>query len=258
MDARPRVRRQARADARSLSIRIAIAQCAPALGAVKRNVDMHRSWIARAKAAGADGEVQRVLVIALEIFTKLRLVRIEPSRHTDDDRIRLRDFQIPEVVFHPRAGFHDDGADNAGRPGQRLVQTGQRCFGLSAIFGRAHIAGALRPGAVKQMDMRVDDGDRVDAGAEFFRPLRPAGRGDLFRRNRCVRRRALRDACDPAEGRGDHRRGGSRRAQECAAGQVAVVGHVILRIVSSFSKARIAAIDAATTLPKTSAENQLM
>jgi len=36
-----------------LSIRIAIAQCAPALGAVKRNVDMHRSWIARAKAAGA-------------------------------------------------------------------------------------------------------------------------------------------------------------------------------------------------------------
>ena len=36
-----------------MSIRIAIAQCAPALGAVKRNVDMHRSWIARAKAAGA-------------------------------------------------------------------------------------------------------------------------------------------------------------------------------------------------------------
>jgi len=36
-----------------LSIRIAIAQCAPALGAVKRNVDMHMSWIARAKAAGA-------------------------------------------------------------------------------------------------------------------------------------------------------------------------------------------------------------
>src|SRR5438094_6998824 len=53
MDARPRVRRQARADARSLSIRIAIAQCAPALGAVRRNVDMHMSWIARAKAAGA-------------------------------------------------------------------------------------------------------------------------------------------------------------------------------------------------------------
>src|SRR6184192_728635 len=53
MDARPRVRRQARADARSLSIRIAVAQCAPALGAVKRNLDMHMKWIARAKTAGA-------------------------------------------------------------------------------------------------------------------------------------------------------------------------------------------------------------
>jgi NAD+ synthase (glutamine-hydrolysing) len=36
-----------------LSVRIAIAQCAPALGALKRNLDMHRAWIARAKDAGA-------------------------------------------------------------------------------------------------------------------------------------------------------------------------------------------------------------
>jgi len=36
-----------------LSIRIAIAQCAPALGAVKRNLDMHDKGIARARAAGA-------------------------------------------------------------------------------------------------------------------------------------------------------------------------------------------------------------
>jgi NAD+ synthase (glutamine-hydrolysing) len=36
-----------------VSIRIAIAQCAPALGAVKRNLDMHEKWIARARAAGA-------------------------------------------------------------------------------------------------------------------------------------------------------------------------------------------------------------
>src|SRR2546428_10496269 len=53
MDARPRIRRQARADARDLSVRIAIAQCAPALGAVRRNLDMHEKWIARARAAGA-------------------------------------------------------------------------------------------------------------------------------------------------------------------------------------------------------------
>jgi len=36
-----------------VSVRIAIAQCAPALGAVKRNLDMHEKWIARAKEAGA-------------------------------------------------------------------------------------------------------------------------------------------------------------------------------------------------------------
>lgn len=34
-------------------MRIAIAQCAPALGAMKRNLEMHREWIGRARAAGA-------------------------------------------------------------------------------------------------------------------------------------------------------------------------------------------------------------
>ena len=34
-------------------MRIAIAQCAPALGAVKRNLEMHQEWIGRARAAGA-------------------------------------------------------------------------------------------------------------------------------------------------------------------------------------------------------------
>ena len=36
-----------------MSIRIAIAQCAPALGAVKRNLEMHREWISKAKGNGA-------------------------------------------------------------------------------------------------------------------------------------------------------------------------------------------------------------
>jgi NAD+ synthase (glutamine-hydrolysing) len=36
-----------------LTVRIAIAQCAPALGAFKRNVAMHLDWIARARAARA-------------------------------------------------------------------------------------------------------------------------------------------------------------------------------------------------------------
>lgn len=34
-------------------MRIAIAQCAPALGAVKRNLELHREWIAKARAGGA-------------------------------------------------------------------------------------------------------------------------------------------------------------------------------------------------------------
>ena len=34
-------------------MKIAIAQCAPALGAMQRNLEMHRDWIAKARAAGA-------------------------------------------------------------------------------------------------------------------------------------------------------------------------------------------------------------
>ena len=40
--------------------------------------------------------------------------------------------------------------------------------------------------AVKEMDMRVDDREIVDAGAEFLRALRAACGGDLFRRNGCA------------------------------------------------------------------------
>jgi predicted amidohydrolase len=36
-----------------VTVRLAIAQCAPALGAFRRNLAMHRDWIAKAKAAGA-------------------------------------------------------------------------------------------------------------------------------------------------------------------------------------------------------------
>jgi predicted amidohydrolase len=34
-------------------MKIAIAQCAPALGAMKRNLEMHRDWIGRARSTGA-------------------------------------------------------------------------------------------------------------------------------------------------------------------------------------------------------------
>jgi len=44
-------------------VRIALAQCAPALGAMRRNVAMHQEWIAKARAAGA----------ALVVFPELAL-----------------------------------------------------------------------------------------------------------------------------------------------------------------------------------------
>jgi predicted amidohydrolase len=46
-----------------VTVRIALAQCAPALGAFKRNLAMHRDWIAKARTAGA----------ALVVFPELAL-----------------------------------------------------------------------------------------------------------------------------------------------------------------------------------------
>lgn len=36
-----------------MTVRVAVAQCAPALGALERNVAMHRDWVARARSEGA-------------------------------------------------------------------------------------------------------------------------------------------------------------------------------------------------------------
>lgn len=46
-----------------MTVRLAIAQCAPALGAFRRNVAMHQDWIGRARSAGA----------ALVVFPELSL-----------------------------------------------------------------------------------------------------------------------------------------------------------------------------------------
>ncbi|HET7700031.1 MAG TPA: nitrilase-related carbon-nitrogen hydrolase, partial [Candidatus Limnocylindria bacterium] len=46
-----------------MTVRLAIAQCAPALGAFTRNVAMHQDWIGRARSAGA----------ALVVFPELSL-----------------------------------------------------------------------------------------------------------------------------------------------------------------------------------------
>ena len=89
-----------------MSIRIAIAQCAPALGAVKRNLDMHEKWIARAKAAGA----------RLVIFPELSLTGYYLKDLAADVACAADDPQLAPIAEASRdidisAGFVERSAD---------------------------------------------------------------------------------------------------------------------------------------------------
>lgn len=89
-----------------MTVRVAIAQCAPALGAFKRNVQLHLEWIERARAAGA----------ALLLFPELSLTGYyvkdlagELACGADDERLRpiadaSRDIDVS-------AGFVERGPD---------------------------------------------------------------------------------------------------------------------------------------------------
>ena len=89
-----------------MSVRIAVAQCAPALGAFKRNLSMHDDWIGKARAAGA----------ALVVFPELSLTGYylkdlagEIACAADDERLRpiadaSRDIDVC-------AGFVERGSD---------------------------------------------------------------------------------------------------------------------------------------------------
>ena len=89
-----------------MSIRIAIAQCAPALGAVKRNLDMHEKWIARARAAGA----------RLVIFPELSLTGYYLKDLAADVAVAADDPQLSRIAEASRdidisAGFVERSAD---------------------------------------------------------------------------------------------------------------------------------------------------
>jgi len=89
-----------------VSIRIAIAQCAPALGAVKRNLDMHEKWIARARAAGA----------RLVIFPELSLTGYYLKDLAADVAVAADDPQLSRIAEASRdidisAGFVERSAD---------------------------------------------------------------------------------------------------------------------------------------------------
>jgi len=86
--------------------KIAIAQCAPALGAFKRNVAMHEDWIAKARGAGA-----RLIVFPELSLTGYYLKDLagELSCAADDERLR----PIVEASRHIdiSAGFVERGPD---------------------------------------------------------------------------------------------------------------------------------------------------
>ena len=89
-----------------MSVRIAIAQCAPALGAVKRNLDMHREWIARAREARAD----------LVIFPELSLTGYYLKDLAADVAFAVDDPQLAPIAEASRdidvsAGFVERSAD---------------------------------------------------------------------------------------------------------------------------------------------------
>jgi predicted amidohydrolase len=89
-----------------LSVRIAIAQCAPALGALKRNLDMHEKWIARARAAGA----------RLVVFPELSLTGYYLKDLAADVACAADDPQLAPIAEASRdidisAGFVERSAD---------------------------------------------------------------------------------------------------------------------------------------------------
>src|SRR5438034_1074145 len=89
-----------------LLVKIAIAQCAPALGAMKRNLDMHRDWIAKARAAGS----------RLVIFPELSLTGYYLKDLASDVACAADDPQLARIAEASRdidisAGFVERSAD---------------------------------------------------------------------------------------------------------------------------------------------------
>ena len=89
-----------------MSVRIAIAQCAPALGTLRRNLDMHHKWIARAKAVGA----------RLVIFPELSLTGYYLKDLAADVACAADDPQLAPIAEASReidisAGFVERSAD---------------------------------------------------------------------------------------------------------------------------------------------------
>lgn len=89
-----------------MTVRIAIAQCAPALGAFRRNVALHEEWVARARSGGA----------SLVVFPELSLTGYYVKDLASDlacaaDDERLRPIADASRDIDVSAGFVERGPD---------------------------------------------------------------------------------------------------------------------------------------------------
>ncbi|HEY6957439.1 MAG TPA: nitrilase-related carbon-nitrogen hydrolase [Candidatus Limnocylindria bacterium] len=89
-----------------MTVRIAVAQCAPALGAFKRNVALHAEWIDRARKAGA----------ALVVFPELSLTGYYVKDLAGDLACTSQDERLRPIADASRdidvsAGFVERGED---------------------------------------------------------------------------------------------------------------------------------------------------
>jgi predicted amidohydrolase len=102
------------------TVRIAVAQCAPALGAIGRNLEMHERWIARAREAGA-----RIIVfpelsltgyyvkdLAGELACSGNDPRLDPIARASGDIDVLAGFieRSPDASLHIASGYWSGGA----------------------------------------------------------------------------------------------------------------------------------------------------
>lgn len=104
----------------SAPVRIAVAQCAPALGALGRNLAMHREWIAQSRAAGARLVVfpelsltgYRVQDLAAELAMRADDPRLEPIAEASREIDVVAGFieRAASSRLHIASGYWSGGA----------------------------------------------------------------------------------------------------------------------------------------------------
>lgn len=89
-----------------MTVRVAVAQCAPALGAFERNVAMHREWVARARSEGAG------LVVFPELaLTGYYLKDLAADLAVDRDASELEPIRSLSLEVDICTGFVERGPD---------------------------------------------------------------------------------------------------------------------------------------------------